>query len=263
MATQYKTRILIYDIETSYIVGGTWDMWNTNVATILADWQILCFAYKWLDEKKVHIVSADQFKDYKPGLFNVNDKPVVEKLHELFSEADVVVAHNGNSFDQKKVQARMMVHKLPPPLPYAQVDTKVAIKQVAAHTSNKLSELAKSLELAHKMDAGGIETWTGCMTGDKKAWAHMKRYNKQDVITLEELYLEIRPWMKTHPALNVLESRPESCPKCGSSRMNAGMKYRATNTNLYQYYRCMECSGMAKARIPEPKQALERMRYVN
>lgn len=261
MAQQHKTRTLLYDIETSYIVAGVWDIWNTNAATVIQDWQILCFGYKWLGEKKIHIVSQDDFKGYKPG--KLDDKNVVIALWNLFNEADIVVAHNGNSFDQKKVQARMMVHKMPPPEPYAQVDTKVAMKQVAAHTSNKLADLNRALGLESKLDAGGIDTWTGCMNGDPKAWKHMKKYNKGDIVALEELYLEVRPWMKNHPAVNVLESRPDACPRCGKEgTMIKGMKYKATNTNLYQYYRCKECGGMAKSRIPEPKQALEKMRYV-
>lgn len=256
-------KVLIYDIETSYIVtqDKRWGLWDDSPIhrELMQDWQILCFAYKWLGEKKTHVVAQDDFKGYKPGV--LNDKGVVETLHKLFSEADVVVAHNGNSFDQKKVQARMMVHKLPPPLPYQQVDTKLEIRKVAAHTSNKLFDLAQSLELSSKLDAGGIATWDGCMAGDKKAWKRMKKYNKGDVVTLEQLYLEIRPWMKSHPASNVIENRPEACPKCLGTKMHKVMKYRATNTNLYQYYRCFDCGGMAKSRIPEYKQSYERMQY--
>jgi DNA-directed RNA polymerase subunit M/transcription elongation factor TFIIS len=258
-------RTLIYDIETSYIITQEkkWGIWDERPIQreIIQDWQILCFAYKWLDEKKTHVIAQDDFKGYKAGV--LNDRGVVQELHKLFCEADVVVAHNGNSFDQKKAQARMMIHKLPPPIPYAQVDTKLAIKQVAAHTSNKLFDLAQSLELTHKLDAGGMATWEGCMAGDKKAWKKMKKYNKGDVVTLEALYLEIRPWMKRHPAVNVLDSRPNACPKCGKEKMHKVMKYRATNTNLYQYYRCYDCGGMSKSRIPEYKQSQERMVYTN
>lgn len=253
-------RTLIYDIETSYIIGASWGIWNTNVMKILQDWQILMFAYKWLDEKKIHVVGQNDFKDYKPG--KLDDKNVVKELHKLFNEADIVIAHNGNSFDQKKAQARMMIHHLPPPEPYAQIDTKVAMKRVAAHTSNKLADLAKALELEHKLDAGGLATWTGCMEGDKKAWKKMKKYNIGDIVTLEALYLELRPWIKNHPAVNVLTNNPKGCPKCGG-KMHKGMKYRATNTNLYQYYRCADCGGMAKSRIPEYKQAMEKMVYTN
>lgn len=256
-----QSKILLYDIETSYIVAGVWGIWNVNAATVLQDWQILCFAWKWLGEKKVHVLGQDDFSDFKPG--ELNDKSLVEKLHELFSEADIVIAHNGNSFDQKKVQARMMIHHMDPPLPYKQIDTKTEMKKVAAHTSNKLSDLNRSLSLEHKLDAGGISTWTGCMQGDKKAFKKMKAYNKGDIVALEELYLLERPWMKTHPALNSLLDRPDACPKCGSDKIWSAGKYTATNTQKREYFRCGNCRGMVKPRAPAYRQAYEKMRFTN
>lgn len=260
-----QPKVLIYDIETSYIITKEkrWGLWDDRPINrdIVQDWHILCFAYKWLGDKKITVVALPDFPlDYWAD--PTNDIRLVEMLHDLFSQADAVVAHNGNSFDQKKVQARMMVHHMQPPEPYAQIDTKLEIKKVAAHTSNKLSDLCKSLELEHKLDAGGMKTWDGCMAGDRKAWKQMKKYNKGDIVSLEALYMEIRPWMRNHPAFNVITGRPDSCKVCGSEYINAGMKYRATNTNLYQYFRCMDCGANLKARLAEPKEKEERMLYV-
>lgn len=254
-----EPRILVYDIETSAIVAHVWKVWQADAIRVIEDWDIICFAYKWLGEKKTHFVAQWDFKDFKPGVRN--DKQVVQKLWELFNEADIVVAHNGNSFDQKKSQARMMIHHMPPPAPYRQIDTKVEIKRVSAHTSNSLSALARSLELDPKDDPGGYDTWINSMNGDKKAQKHFKKYNLQDVDTLEQLYLEVRPWMKTHPQMNVLGGRPEACPKCGQGTMRKVMKYQATNGNRYQYYRCKHCKGMSKSRVPE--ESYQKMQYVN
>ena len=255
-----QAKILLYDIETSGIVAHVWKIWQTDVIRVIEDWDIICFAYKWYGEKKTHFVAQWDFDDFKPNVRN--DKQVVQKLHELFSEADIVIAHNGNSFDQKKVQARMMIHHMPPPLPYRQIDTKLETKKVSAHTSNSLSALAKSLELDPKDDAGGYDTWMNSMAGDKKAQKHFKKYNLQDVNTLEQLYEELRPWMKTHPQMNVLLGRPEACTKCGKEKtMIKSMKYKATNGNRYQYYRCNNCGGNVTSRVPE--ESYQKMQYVN
>lgn len=254
-----EPRTLIYDIETSAIVAHVWKVWQADAIRVVDDWDIICFAYKWLGEKKIHFVAQWDFDDFKPGVRN--DKNVVKKLWELFNVADIVIAHNGNSFDQKKSQARMMIHHMPPPAPYRQIDTKVEIKRVSAHTSNSLSALARSLELDPKDDAGGYDTWINSMAGEKKAQKHFKKYNLQDVETLEQLYLEVRPWMKTHPQMNVLSGRPEACPKCGKGPLYKGMKYQATNGNRYQYYRCTKCEGMSKSRLPEEN--YQKMQYVN
>jgi len=253
-----KTRILIYDIETSPIVGYTWGIWQQNVIEVIDDWQILSVAWHWLgddDSKgrpKVTVKGQDDYLRYKPGVND--DTDIVSLLWELFDRADLVVAHNGDSFDQKKSQARMLIRGLKPPAPYKQTDTKKIAKRIGAFTSNSLKHLAKDMEVAQKGNAGGFETWKGCLAGDKKAWKKMKQYNKEDIPPLIDLYLKLRPWDNSAIPLNVTEGRPEACPKCGKEgTMNAGMKYKATNANLYQYFRCKDCGGMSKSRIPEEK----------
>jgi hypothetical protein len=255
-----KARVLLWDCETSPLIIYSWDIYDTNAIKVIKEGQILCFSWKWLGEKKVQVLGQDDFKGYKPGINN--DKSVVEALWGLFDEADVVIAHNGNSYDQKYAQARMMVHDMKPPSPYQQIDTKLVAKRYGRFSSNKLDDLGRNLSLGQKLDTGGFSTWEGCMAGDDKAWAMMKKYNKQDVALLEQLYTHLRPWISNHPALNVIENRPESCKNCGGTKIHAGMKYRATNTNLYQYFSCMGCGANLKSRIPEPRVKEEKMKYV-
>lgn len=249
-----KAKILLYDIETSPIISYNWGIWQQNAIEVIHEWQILCFSYRWLGEKKVKNIAQWDFKDYTPGVENLNDFNVVTKLRDLFDEADVIVAHNGNSFDQKKSQARMMVHNLTPPTPYQQIDTKVVAKRHAAFTSNRLDSLNRQFGFEGKMDVGGFSTWKGCMAGDKKAQKRMVKYNNIDVEELEKLYLYLRPWIQNHPYINVLEQKPDACPKCGKGPMQPGIKYKPTNANLYQYHRCLNCGGSVKARVPESKE---------
>lgn len=232
---QRKQRTLIYDIETSPIISYNWGIWEQNAIKVIQDWQIICFAYKWLGERKIHFVAQWQFKGHKNGVRNLNDKHVVNELWELFNEADIVVAHNGDSFDQKKSQARMMIHKLSPPAPYKQIDTKKVAKRYGAFTSNKLDDLGNYLGGGRKEQTGGFSLWEGCMDGESKAQRKMEKYNRMDVQRLEELYLSLRPWITTHPAMNVLTSRPDACPKCAEiDTMIKSMKYKATSGNKYQ-----------------------------
>lgn len=246
-----KTRVLVYDIETSPLLCYTWDKWPQNgVIEVVQDWQILTVAWQWLGEKTVHVKGQDDFEDYVPGVNN--DLNIVKLIHSLYEQADAVVAHNGDRFDQKKSQARMVIHGLTPPSPYKQIDTQKIAKRVGAFTSNRLKDLAKDMDVAQKGDPGGFETWKGCLAGDPKAWRKMKRYNKQDIPPLMDLYLKFRPWDKQALQMNVLEGRPDACPKCLGTHINAGTKYRPTNSNLYQYFRCMDCGASIKRRMPEP-----------
>ena len=255
----FKPRILIYDIETSPIISYNWGIWEQNAIEVIEDWQILCFAYKWLDEKKTHIVSQDEFKGFKPGVND--DTKVVQKLRELFDEADVVVAHNGDSFDQKKSQARMLVRGLEPPSPYRQIDTKKVAKKYAKFTSNKLDDLGTYFKLGNKVSTGGFALWKGCMCGDKKSWNRMKRYNIQDVRLLEKVYLKLRPWMQGHPSMNLGDENYKKCPKCGAKAKMHKRGFARKKTSLYQRYQCMSCHGWVQSRTPI--KTIEKVEYTN
>lgn len=240
-------KILLHDIETSPIIGYTWGLYEQNVIEIIEDWQVLCVAYKWLGETETHMISQDELPMYRPGVNS--DFMVVAKLQKLFDEADIVVGHNSDTFDNKKLQARMMIHGLNPPSPYMQIDTKKVAKRYGAFTSNKLADLAKDLGIARKGETGGFETWKGCMAGDPKAWAKMKEYNKQDVVVLEELYLRLRPWITNHPNLGLIDrGDPDSCENCSGTSLNKrGTRY--TNRRRYHRLRCNSCGHWQKGAL--------------
>ena len=246
-----NTRILAWDIETSPLICYTWQTYQTDVIEVIEDFQILTVAWQWVGEKKVHCVGQDDFKGYKPGVND--DTEVVKKIHELLCEADAEVAHHGDAFDVKKAQARMMIRGLEPPTPYRQIDTKKIAKRVGAFTSNSLKNLANDLSVAQKGQSGGFDTWKGCLSGDKKAWKQMKKYNKQDIPPLVDLYLRFRPWDKQAIPLNVMEGDFNGCPKCGLDEgFVLNYKYQHSKTgNMYQYLRCNACKASVKKRVPE------------
>lgn len=241
-----KAKVLIYDIETSPNLGFIWGKYEQNVIEYDREWYMLCFAYKWLGDRTVKAVGLPDFKTYKKD--QEDDKELVAALYALFDEADVVIAHNGDSFDQKKAHARFVYHNMTPPAPYKQIDTKKVAKRYFNFNSNKLDDLGEYLKLGRKVDTGGFELWKGCMNGDKKAWNKMLKYNKQDVNLLEKVYLRMLPWIQNHPSLALMEDRPEACPRCKSTkiRREGSRTYRKTGT--VQRYRCTNCGGWLEER---------------
>lgn len=252
-----KSKFLLYDIETSPLITYAWDIWEANAIKVIQDTQILTVSWKWLGEDKVYVKGQDDLKGYKPGVNN--DKELVKFIRELFNEADVVIGHNSDQFDNKKVQSRMMVHDLKPPSPYRQIDTKKVAKRYASFTSNKLDDLGKSMSLGQKLDTGGFKIWEGCMAGEKASWRKMKKYNKQDVVLLEQLYLHMRPWINNHPPLNLLEGKPECCPKCGKGPMHSRGTI-AKVSSVYQRFQCQNCGGWSRARVAN--RLAEKVAYV-
>lgn len=244
------TKILLYDIETSPLISYTWGTYEQNVIRVIEEWYILCFAYKWLGEKQTHVISLPDFPSYSKH--PKDDKHVVKALHKLFSEADVIIAHNGDKFDQKKSNARFIFHGLKPPEPYRTIDTLKVARKYAAFTSNRLDALGDFMHLGRKAETGGFDLWLDCMAGKKEAWRKMKKYNKQDVVLLEQVYYTLRPWIDNHPAAT---DKPDACPKCGHTvLMSRG--WRVTKTTRYRRFSCNNCGGYSNFRVGEKSKVI-------
>lgn len=218
---------MLFDIETAPNVIYAWGRWEQDAIGMLKDWHMLCFAWKWLGEKKVY--SSVRAK-------NGDDKAVAQQLHKLFEEADIIIAHNGDQFDMKKARTRFIVNGLKPVSPSKTVDTKKVASRIFGFDSNKLDELARQLGLPRKLDPGGFKTWLGCMSGDKKAWAHMEKYNRYDVVLLEQIYLKLRSWDTQHPNVNVYTGK-DGCPTCHSPKLQR-RGFSITPTGRKQRFQC-------------------------
>lgn len=233
-------RVLLFDIETTPNIGYIWGKYEQDVIEYVKEWHILSFAYKWLGEKTVHSVSLPDFPDYKKN--KGDDELLVRELWYLFDEADVIVAHNGDQFDIKKAHARFSAHKLGPTSPFKSVDTKKVAKRYFKYNSNKLDDLGNYLGLGRKIQTGGFELWKGCMAGDMKSWATMVKYNKQDVVLLEKVYLELRPWMTNHPSIALIEEIKDGCPNCGGNHLTR-RGFSITRATKKQRLQCQGCGA--------------------
>lgn len=232
-------KILLFDIETAPNLSHVWGHYEQNVLSHVKEWYVLAWCAKWLDGKPVSR-SLPDYKGYKPG--STDDKALCRELWHILDEADVVIAHNGNSFDIKKMNARFLVHGFGPPSFFAKIDTKLVAKRYFRHNSNKLDDLGKLLGVGRKVVHTGFQLWLDCMAGDSRAWNLMVKYNRQDVLLLERVYLKLRPWMESHPNMNVLLNRDAGCTKCGSKNIQH-RGWRFTPTGRQKRWQCNDCKG--------------------
>jgi len=237
-----QTKILLFDIETAPNLAYVWGKYEQDVIEFKTHWYMISFAYKWLGEKKVKAYSLPDFKGYKTN--KESDKEICMKLWELFDKADIVIAHNSQAFDVKKSQGKFLQHGFPPPRPFKQVDTLRVARKYFKFDSNKLDDLGKYLGIGEKINTGGWKLWEGCIKGDKKAWAKMVKYNKQDVVLLEKIYLRMRPWCDNHPNLNLYNDTEDRCPNCGGRVIRNG--YRITRTRRHQRFHCQDCGAWSQ-----------------
>jgi predicted RNA-binding Zn-ribbon protein involved in translation (DUF1610 family) len=230
-------KIISFDIENSPALGYFFDLWKEgNIVGTKEQGFLLSVAYKELG-KKVQSYSLPDFKGYSKDKHN--DYQLTKKIWEIFDQADVLIAHNGDRFDIPKVNARFAYWKLPPPSPYKTVDT-LKIAKRFGFISNRLHELGKHLGYGGKLVHTGWDMWEKCMNGDMKAWKHMIEYNKRDVVLLEKIYLHFLPYIKNHPNISVMKGMPNGCPNCGSKEITKeGHNY--TQAGRVQQYHCKKC----------------------
>lgn len=229
-----EAKIILFDIETAPNLGWFWEMWETNPIGIKTNWHLLSFSWKYLGDERVHTHSLPDYPEYKKD--KDDDSALARHLWEILDYADIVIAHNGDKFDVKKANARFIFHKLKPPTPYKTIDTLKVARKHFKFDSNKLDSLGKYLGVGEKLPHTGAHLWFGCMSGDKESWKLMKKYNEQDVMLLEKVYLQLRPWMTTHPNVNIYDEFQDSCPTCGAKVEKRGFGYAQLSS--YQRYCC-------------------------
>ena len=176
-----------------------------------------------------------------------DDYNLVSLVRDLFDEADVAVTHNGNAFDQPKARTRMVFHEMDPPSPFKEVDTLKVARKEFAFTYNSLEKLAAQLGLGFK-GKPGFGVWLGCMEGDEKAWKTMKRYCRNDVVLLRELYLRLLPWMTMHPNMALISDTPDACPKCNVRGTMISRGWRYNQVTKRRRYQCTACRGFVAGR---------------
>jgi len=240
-------KIGLIDIETAPLNGDFWGLFDQNISLkqLRLEWSILSYTYKPLGGKRSSIVYSDTRGDPR------NDKVICDELWQIMHDNDFLIAQNGKRFDMRKIRARMLLNGLPPPSPTQCIDTLMMARQVGGFTSNKLEWLSTYLSTikkrAHK-DFPGFELWTECLKDNPKAWNSMRLYNIDDVTSMEQVYIKLRPWANGHPNVaTYTDDDTMACPKCGSHDvLQDGFKY--TGVSKYNRYVCSSCGGWSHDR---------------
>lgn len=233
-----KAKVVFLDVENSPSVGYVWGKYDQTVNEFKHDWFMLSFAWKVLGEKTTHVKGLIDYPGYKSK--KDNDRKLMQDIWKVLDEADIVIGHNLDRFDVRKINARFLIHGLPPPSPYRTVDTLKVARKAFKFNSNSLDDLGHSLGLGRKLKHIGFALWLGCIAGDRKSWDVMLKYNAKDVDLLESVYFAMRPWATSHA--NVNKGDRDACPKCGSK----DVQKRGLSHTLYttkQRYQCKNCHG--------------------
>lgn len=239
-------KILLFDIETSPLQAFIFQksVWKANVGAdqVISEWFTLTWSAKWLFDDTIiseRLTGKEAIKE--------DDSRIVKSLWKLLDEADILIAHNGDGFDVPNMNTRFIVNGLPPTSPYQTIDTMLVARKQFGFTHNSLNGLAKFFGFAPKMETD-FELWKKCVAGDDEALAYMQEYNKGDVEVLEDIYMKLRPWIRSHPNLGLyVESESAVCPNCGSEEIEWTGKFYYTQTGKYDTFRC-KCGAFGRSR---------------
>lgn len=236
--------ILFLDIETVPLEIRTWGRYQQDAIEVMKEWYIICCGIKWMGHP-TKVFSLPDYQLYKKD--PQSDRELVKMIWDEMNKADIVIAHNGDDFDIKKLNSRFLYYKLKPPAPYKTVDTLKIMRRKFANSSNRLNDVAEFMGLGRKIDTGGFKLWKGCIAGDKSSWKKMVAYNKRDVDLLEKVYKQLIPWHSTHPNMGMYTDKIV-CSNCGGSQIQS-RGFAFSKTTKYKRLQCMQCGAWMRDTI--------------
>jgi len=239
-----QPKVLLIDIETTPLQVHCWGTWKQRIGheQVINDWFMLSYSVKWLFDSKIHSSVLTPEEAIKK-----DDSRIARELWKFFDQADVLIGHNIFGFDLPKAQTRFLINKLAPPSPFQVIDTLRVAQKNFRFASNKLDYIGQLILNDRKIHTE-YQLWLRCLDGDPQALADMLVYNQKDVLLLEEAYVFLRPYIKSHPNMSIYqESHEPSCPNCGSANIDECGHY-TTSVNQYLAFRCADCGAICRSR---------------
>ena len=218
-----------WDTEWSPAISYTWSGFPKYLSNdfLIEDPRLLCWGFQF-EGGSTEVVDE-----------RIGHEQMVEQLWHKLDATDMLVSYNGQSFDTRKVNSEFMKYGMGPPSPYKEIDLYRQVKKHAQFYSGKLDFVAERITGQRKAETGGFQLWKDVLAGDEAAWGTMRKYQKQDVELLVELFNAVRPWIKMpHP----IATEHTSCHNCGS----LSLQRRGVARTLYGVYQRYQCSGCGK-----------------
>jgi uncharacterized protein YprB with RNaseH-like and TPR domain len=237
LKTTTTIRRLFFDIETSPNLGIFWKAGykiNISYENIVKERAVICAAWKWAGEKEVKAAWWDEKQD---------DKALLQEFLKEAHQADELVAHNGDRFDLRWIKTRCLFHGLQTFPRYKTIDTLKWSKNDFYFNSNRLDYIARFLGLGGKLETKDGLWRDVLLRDDRKRLAEMVKYNKQDVVLLEQVYDRLADHVVPKTHVGVLQGNDRwTCAYCGSEDVIVNKTRRITAAGTVQKQMlCQDC----------------------
>ncbi len=234
-------KILFFDIECSMATVYTYDLFKPFIGykDIIEPSRMIAFSAKWYGKKGV--IFKSEYHDSRTEM--------LQALHDLLDEADIVCGYNINRYDIPWVAGEMHVEGFLPPSPFKKLDLFQTIRSNTRFLSKKLDYVSERLLDDHKKQYSMAEMWRIVDNPNtdedtrRREWNRMRTYAKKDTALMEPLFENLLPLLKMpHPIREVPEG-VLACRNCGSEDLTR-RGFALTLDGKYQRYQCVCGSWM-------------------
>lgn len=260
-----NNRILILDVErVAGITQQHWwerrDLQNRYIhhEAVIREPRTTIVCAKWYDRPDV-IRLAEWDKGGR--------RVFLKKVHELMSQADIIVGHNVDNADIPWLEGDLYFprigHKhvpaLPPLPPFKTIDTlKVARRFKTGLHFKSLNALCQILGIPAKTDVYDRGAMDRAVEGSVEDRERLTDYCAGDVIATQGLFDWLRPHIKSHPALFVDgEDKLTVCNRCGHKTEPTSRRYVA-NVLTYSMRKCTSCKAYSRLSVEPERMSIVR-----
>jgi hypothetical protein len=192
----------------------------------------ICIAWRWYGQKRVSFAA-----EWEAG----GAEAMHRQAWDLYNEADIVVGHNLDGFDTKKLATEWSVLGLSKPSPFKSIDTLKIARSQFGDESKTLDALLVRRGLRGKVDKYDVRVALAACKGDVKMQRKLKAYNQGDIVATEAFYDYVRGWIPNHPHIGLWSGVDSCCGNCGGD-LKASDWCRTTVT-AYAQYSCVNCGA--------------------
>lgn len=236
--------VAVMDIETLPMIGMMWNLYNVDFypEQVLEDTCFLSWAGKYLynDTMYSDILTPEEAKTRNPAR-------ITHSAFEFMKQADIIIGHNFKAYDGKTLNNNLLMYAKP--LKYRVIDTLEIAKNNFRFASNKLAFINKKLGIREKVTNEGFMLWRNCSEGDSVALSVMLEYNCGDILSTEELFWKVQPYMTNMPNFSIYnENKISPSCTCGSIDISREEKDWYTNSARYEKFRCNTCGALMRGK---------------
>jgi hypothetical protein len=234
-------KILCLDIETFPMEVYTFNQYPKFIANnqVIQNTTLASYAAKFVGEDVIYYNDVRGQKNLR------NDIKLVKELKELINKADFILYFNGIRFDGPKISYRTLANKVIRAKAVQEIDPLRIAKKHLGFDSRKLEHLTDMLCVKYKKlkhsKFPGFDLWKECLKDNPESWAEMEDYNRNDILSLEELYVDhIAPFDDMVPNYASFNDSLIFKCNCGNDKFTpAG--YHITKKSKFEKFQCTKC----------------------